>query len=144
MKFSTKTRYGIRAMVEIAKARGDEKVYQKDISERQQISSKYLDQIIQILKSSELITNVKGRKSGYRLTRKATEISIFDIHTAFEPEIAVVECQSKYFHCELIDVCPTNDFWGGLNQIIVHYFQNISLQDLVDGKPIDYTFVMNS
>ena len=119
MRFNTKTRYALRAMVEIVKADTDTKVFQKDIAESQKISPKYLDQIIQSLKSAGLIVNVRGRKSGYRLTRNASEINILDIHKAFKPEIAITECLSQYIQCELIDICETKPFWNGLNNVII-------------------------
>jgi Rrf2 family protein len=84
MKFSTKTRYGLRALIEIAKDELGEGVFQKDISKNQDISIKYLDQIIQSLKVAGLIVNVKGKKSGYILTRKPSEITVYDIHRAFK------------------------------------------------------------
>lgn len=134
MKFSTKTRYALRAMIEIAESDENNKIFQKDISQRQSISPKYLDQIIQSLKAAGLIKNLNGRKSGYRLAQKASEISVLQIHTAFEPEIAVVECLSENINCEMEEICCTNEFWNGLNRLIIDYFQNITLEDLIKKK----------
>lgn len=142
MKFSTKTRYALKAMIEIAKADDKTKIYQKDISKSQQISPKYLDQIIQSLKSAGLIANVKGRKSGYRLTRNASEISIFQIHTAFEPEIAIIECLSEYVQCDMEDFCGTNHFWSALNKLVIDYLQTMTLQDLINKKEIKYRLIL--
>lgn len=132
MKFSTKTRYGIRTMIEIALDKTQSGVFQKDIAKNQQISNKYLDQIIHGLKASELIVNVRGRKSGYILTRKPSEISMLDIHNAFEPGIRVIDCLSNSVRCELEDKCRTKNFWGNLNNLVHNYFESISLQDLID------------
>ena len=137
MKFNTKIRYAIRAMVEIAKADENTKVFQKDIVKKQKISPKYLDQIIQSLKSSGLVYSLKGRKNGYRLVKDASEITILDIHNAFESEIAVVECLSDCIHCELEAKCPTRKFWYGLNTMIIDYFKNATLRDLMDKKSDD-------
>ena len=134
MKFSTKTRYGMRAMVEIAKADPKKGIFQKDISKKQKISIKYLDHIITALKTAGLIVNVKGKKSGYRLTRDASEITMLQIHTAFEPEIAVIECLSEYVTCEMEKICYTYPFWLGLNKVVNDYFTSITLQDVVDKK----------
>ena len=131
MKFSTKTRYGMRAMVEITIADQKQGIFQKDISKNQQISLKYLDHIIQALKTSGLIVNVKGKKSGYRLTRPASEITMLDIHTAFEPEIAVIDCMSQHIECEMKEICYTYPFWSGLNKVVEDYFNNATLEDLV-------------
>ena len=81
-------------------------------------------------KKAELIKNVKGKKSGYCLTRDPQKISVLDIHLAFEPEIAVIDCLSKDFDCALIDTCHTNSFWTGLNGVIVDYFSKATLEDL--------------
>lgn len=132
MRFSTKTRYGMRAMVEIAKADPNKGIFQKDISKNQKISNNYLDQIIQSLKTAGLIVNVKGKKSGYRLTRNPSEITILHIHTAFEPEIAIIECLSQHMSCEMEQICNTFPFWNRLNKIIEDYFANSTLQDLLE------------
>ena len=126
----------MRAMVEIAKADPKAGIFQKDISENQKISLKYLDQIIQALKTAGLIVNVKGKKSGYRLTRQASKITMYQIHTAFEPEIAVIECLSQHVTCEMEKICYTYPFWNGLNKIIEDYFTNATLQDLIDNKDL--------
>ena len=134
MRFSTKTRYGMRAMVEIAKADSKKGIFQKDISKNQKISLKYLDHIIQSLKTAGLIVNVKGKKSGYRLTRIPSEISMLQIHMAFEPEIAVIDCLSVHIECEMKEICYTFPFWTGLNKIVNEYFTNATLEDLVKKK----------
>lgn len=132
MKFNTQIRYGMRAMVEIAKADQKAGIFQKDISEKQKISIKYLDHIIQSLKTSGLIVNIKGKKSGYRLTRPASEISTLDIYNAFEPEMAVIECLSVHIDCEMESICHTNKFWHGLNVLVTEYFTQNTLEDLVN------------
>ncbi|NQU53997.1 MAG: Rrf2 family transcriptional regulator [Bacteroidetes bacterium] len=134
MKFSTKTRYGMRAMVEIAKVDQQKGILQKDISKNQKISIKYLDQIILALKTADLIVNIKGKKSGYRLTRNASEITALDIHYAFEPEIAVIDCMSGKVKCQREEICYTNSFWASLNQVVIDYFADATLEDLVNKR----------
>ncbi|MGQ8338208.1 RrF2 family transcriptional regulator [Sunxiuqinia sp. A32] len=134
MKFSTKTRYGIRAMLEIASDETQSGVFQKDIAERQQISVKYLDQIIHALKAANLIVNLRGRKSGYILTRSSSEITMLDIHRAFEPGICVIDCLSSSIECDREAKCRVKGFWGELNNRILHYFKSVTLQDMLDGK----------
>ena len=128
-------------MVEIAKSDQEKGILQKDISEIQNISYKYLDQIIHSLKRAGLLVNVKGKKSGYQLTRLASEITLYQIHAAFEPEIAIVDCLSGYIQCDMEDICTTKDFWSGLNNIIEQYLTNITLQDLVNGEEINYNLI---
>jgi Rrf2 family protein len=121
-------------MIEIALNDPDKGVFQKDISKNQEISNKYLDHIIYALKTSQLVTNLKGKKSGYILTRRPSEITIYDIHCAFEPGICIIECQADNFQCSRAEGCRTRGFWGGLNNMIVDYFKSITLQDLLENK----------
>lgn len=136
MKFSTKTRYGLRAMIEIAMDKSGEGVYQKDISKNQDISVKYLDHIILSLKAAGLINNVKGKKSGYTLTRKPSEISVFDIHVAFENNVCIIDCTSESYYCERQEKCETKKFWKGLNTTIIEYLKNTSLEMLLNETPV--------
>jgi Rrf2 family protein len=119
-------------MVDIAMVEGEEGVFQKDIAQRQGISNKYLDHIITALKVAQLIKNAKGKKSGYLLTRPATEISMLDMHNAFEPGIYVVDCLAPGQICPNDGVCSSQTFWCRLNKIIVAEFSQTSLQQLVD------------
>ncbi|RPJ74506.1 MAG: Rrf2 family transcriptional regulator, partial [Alphaproteobacteria bacterium] len=97
MQFNTKIHYGIRAMIEIALASKVKGIYQKDIAKNQEISNKYLDQIIAALKAKGLIRNLKGKKSGYILNHEPSSITIYDIYKAFEPEILLLDCLSEGF-----------------------------------------------
>lgn len=131
MKFNTKIRYGLRAILEIALEQSENGVFQKDISERQRISIKYLDTIIASLKAAGLIMNIRGKKSGYRLTREPNKIKVLEIYNAFEPGISIVDCMNHNFICENSPKCGVKEFWGGLNQMIVTYFENHTLEDLI-------------
>lgn len=118
-------------MLEVALDSDENGVFQKDIAERQKISVKYLDNIIASLKASGLIINMKGRKSGYRLSRKASEITVLDIYKAFEPGISVVDCISLKYSCDLSKTCGVREFWTGLNDQVIKYFESFSLEDLI-------------
>jgi len=121
-------------MLEIAKNSNNSGIYQKDISKNQEISNKYLDHIIHSLKTSHLICNVKGKKSGYILTRKPSEITLFDIHNAFEPGICLIECLSGNYQCDRKEECRTVGFWGQLNNLIINFFKSVTLEDLMNKK----------
>ncbi len=121
-------------MIEIAQDEGQKGIFQKDIAENQQISLKYLDQIVSALKASGLIINVRGRKSGYKLTREPSEITILDIHNAFEADINIVECLNSAITCNLKKECKTFDFWNNLNTLIYNYFKTVTLIDLINGN----------
>lgn len=132
MKFNTKTRYGVRTMLEIAINADSDGIFQKDIAKNQNISVRYLDHIIAALKAKGLIITVRGRKSGYVLTRKPADITLYDIHNAFEPGINIVDCLAVSKECEKENACASKHFWDELNHIIVNYLESKTLQDLVD------------
>lgn len=132
MKFNTKTRYGIRTMLEIALKSDENGIYQKEISENQKISFKYLDQIVSALKAAGLITPVRGKKSGYILAREARKITMYDIFKAFEPDMNIVDCLSENIHCEDENHCAPRDFWEDLNNLIIDYFSKYTLKDLME------------
>jgi Rrf2 family protein len=131
LKITTKTRYGLRAMMEIARETDKNGILQKDISLRQKLSLKYLDQIVTALKAAGLITNVHGKKSGYVLARPASQITMLDIHQAFEPAIQVVDCIAPTYFCEKERYCAAKSFWKGLNHLIVDYFSSFTLADML-------------
>ena len=132
MKFSTKTRYGIRAVLEIAMNGDVDVIYQKEIAKNQNISYKYLDQIINALKVAGLVTKAAGRKSGYVLTRDPADISVYDIHTAFEPGICVVDCMEEGFLCDREKTCSLRDFWKTLNNQVTGYFKSTTIKQLME------------
>lgn len=121
----------MRAILEIALEETENGVFQKDISIRQNISNKYLDNIIAALKTAGLIINIKGKKSGYRLTRKPGEIKIIDVYNAFEPGVVVVDCLSDKYLCERASKCGVRDFWSGMNNTIINYLESYTLEDLI-------------
>jgi len=130
VKFSTKIRYGIRTMLEIALHEEDEGILQKEIAKNQGLSFKYLDQIISALKASDLISTVRGKKSGYKLTMKPSEITMLDIHNAFEPSLSIVDCLSNHIECPSEKNCAPRNLWKGLNSHIENYLAQVTLEDL--------------
>jgi Rrf2 family protein len=131
LKFSTKTRYGIRAVLEIALNANEKGIYQKDIAKNQEISYKYLDHILSSLKATGIVAKARGRKSGYVLTRKPSEISVYDIHNAFEPGICVIDCIAPEFECNRENKCVLKGFWGQLNNQIIEYFKSTTIENLM-------------
>jgi Rrf2 family protein len=130
MKFNTKTRYGIRTMIELGMNWNHTGVFQKEISERQEISFKYLDQLISSLKASGLIENAGGRMSGYVLSKDPETISVYDIYKAFQPELAVADCLAEDTDCMRKGICAAREFWEGLNKLIIDYLEGTKLKDL--------------
>jgi Rrf2 family protein len=132
MKITKKVRYGLRAMMEINlqdSASGG--ILQKDVSENQEIPLKFLDIIIADLKRAGLIVNYSGKRSGYILTRPASEISVYDIFRAFEPELTLVNCMCPGNICNRISICPAKDYWAELNSHIKTQMETSTLDQIV-------------
>lgn len=129
MRINTKIRYGLRTMIELACLNDPKGMLQKDIAEKQELSIKYLDAIIAALKAKGLVKNVRGKGSGYKLSRPACEISMFDIYTAFE-NICVVECLDNPEVCALYDTCASTKFWGELRSDFTEYLKSKTLKDV--------------
>lgn len=130
MKVNTKTRYGIRAMVEIARHNDDGGIFQKDIAQNQDISYKYLDHIINGLKVANLVRK-RNRRAGYVLTRDAAEITVYDINNAFESNICIIECMDNGVHCNRDEICEVKGFWSKLNNLIIEHYKSVTLKDLL-------------
>ncbi len=130
MKINTKIRYGIRTMVELALKKNRKGIFQKEISKNQDISNKYLDQIISALKASGLIKNAGGKKSGYLLTRKPEEISVYDIYKAFESDLRIIDYVGSNSPSSREYQCAALEFWAGLNDHIINYLKSETLDNL--------------
>lgn len=133
MKFNTKTRYGLRTMLELSlNADREEGTLQKEISENQDVSVKYLDHIIADLKAAGLIVNVGGKKSGYRLNKPAEEITIYDVYLSFEGQLAIIDCLQVDGACPKKKTCVLKDYWCDLNQSIKTSMESQNLKDLAE------------
>ena len=137
MKMNTKTRYGLRAMIEISKNDSSSGILQKEISKIQEIPLKYLDSIITGLRNAGLIVNYSGKRSGYILSRHPGEISVYDIYRAFEPELTLVNCACPGNVCKRIDICPAKDYWFDLNFHIKRMMKSSSLEQVSEKKQIN-------
>lgn len=131
MKFNTKTRYGLRAMIEIAKTENGKGVFQKDIAKNQGISVKYLDQIIAALKAADLIKNTGGKKSGYVVARAANTITVYDIYKAFESELKIADVVSTNPNDPELKRDITVVYWTEINKKIINLLENTNLGTLV-------------
>jgi len=129
MKINTNIRYGLRVMIEIAK--NTEPVLQKEISERQEIPVNYLDSIISGLKNAGLIMNQAGKRSGYILAKKPSNISVYQVYRAFSPELSLVNCTCETMECKRSNICPTKDFWFDLNKRLVECMDSKTLEELL-------------
>ena len=133
MKFNTKTRYGLRVVLELAlNADKEGGTFQKDIAENQDVSVKYLDHIISSLKKAELVSNVGGKKSGYVLTRSASDINIYDVYSAFEDDLAIIDCLIADGECRRKGTCVLKDYWCKLNISIKTNMSAMTIGHLAD------------
>ena len=129
MKFNTKTRYGVRVVFELAlNVNREGGTLQKEIAESQHVSIKYLDQIISSLKKAGLISNIAGKKSGYVLARPANEISIFDVYSAFEDNLAIIDCLLTEGECPRKGMCVMKDYWCDLNETIRNSMMSMNVE----------------
>ena len=134
MKLSTKGRYGLRAMVDLASYCGEGPVSIMAISKRQDISERYLEQIVSKLKKSGLVKSIRGAGGGYVLTKEAKDISVGDVLRALEGDFMAVECHGfeKGEGCTVKDVCVTKYVWQKINESINQTVDGIKLDTLVE------------
>jgi Rrf2 family cysteine metabolism transcriptional repressor len=145
MKISTKGRYATRALLDIAQHYGKMPVLLRDISARQGISLRYLEQIMSPLISAKIINSTRGPKGGVMLARPANKIKLIEIVQLLEGPIAPVECVSNPGVCTRAPSCATRDVWSDLAQAMYGVLESTTLQDLVErqkkkgtGKEIIY------
>ncbi|MEW5815150.1 MAG: Rrf2 family transcriptional regulator [Spirochaetota bacterium] len=131
MRLSTRSRYGMRLMYELALHYGEGTVFLKQIAKRQAISEKYLSKLVIPLKGAGLINSSRGAHGGYTLAKSPREITAKDIIKVLEGDIAPVECVKNRTICSRSDVCPTLSIWEGLEKIISEYLLGITLENMV-------------
>lgn len=129
---STRGRYAIRVMLDIAKNQQDGYVPMKDVANRQGLSLKYLEQILPPLTKNRIVEGVQGKGGGYRLVRTPEEYTIGDILRITERDLAPVSCLAEGAEaCERRDRCQTIEFWEGLNDVVNNYLDSKTLADLM-------------
>lgn len=132
MRFSTKGRYGTRAMLELALRFGSGLVLVKDIAKTQDISEKYLERIFFSLKHAGLIKSQRGTKGGYILARLPSQIKLIQIIEALEGSLAPVECVDEPLICKRVGICVTRDIWRKIKDAIEEILNAVTLEDLVN------------
>ena len=133
MKFSTKSRYALRLMLDLVSAGADEYVSLKDVSERQNISVKYLEQIVSQLARAGLVKSSRGSRGGYRLAKDASQCTPGDVIRAIEGAVAVVTCLEECPNaCERAAGCRTLGFWEGMNTLISEYLDSMTLREMAN------------
>lgn len=136
MKLSTKGRYGVRLMIELAAHYGEGPVLLRQIAERQEISEKYLWHLINPLKAAGLIRATRGAHGGYVLAKKPAEISIGDILLVLEGSMCLVDCVEKSAVCRRSSSCVTRDLWNEAAQALMDKFYSTSLADMLERQRV--------
>ncbi|MBS5421228.1 MAG: Rrf2 family transcriptional regulator [Roseburia sp.] len=132
MKVSTKGRYALRLMLDLAVNNTGEPISLKDIARRQGISDKYLEQIISVLNKAKYVKSIRGAQGGYILTKKPEEYTIGMILRLTEGSLAPVACVEEDNACDKIHACATVLVWQKMNEAINDVVDHMTLQDLVD------------
>lgn len=140
---STRGRYALRMMLDLAQNQGDGYVALRDIAARQEISKKYLEQIIPLLNRAGLLQTTRGVQGGYRLTRRPEEYTVLDLLEVTETGLAAVACLEKdAAKCPRSADCMTLPVWQGLDKIIRDYLGGITLQDVLDRHNVGNDYVI--
>ncbi len=132
MLVSTRGRYALRVMIDLAEHSDGVYVAMKEVAQRQQISLKYLERILPMLVEARLVEGVRGKGGGYRLTREPDEYTLNDILRAAEGDLAPISCLEKNAPpCERAGDCRTLPMWKELNTLITDYLNSKTLADLM-------------
>ncbi|MBN2206430.1 MAG: Rrf2 family transcriptional regulator [Candidatus Aminicenantes bacterium] len=134
IKMSTKGRYGTRLMLQLAHHYDDKEaaVILRRVAEDEDISIRYLEQIIIPLKVSKLVKSIRGAGGGYTLARPPAEIKVSEILHALEGSCCLVECVEDGDFCSRMPYCATFEIWNKASQILKSYFDNLTLEDIVE------------
>ena len=143
MLISTKGRYALRVMIDLAEHQADGFIPLKAIAQRQEISEKYLESIIKLLVRAKLLTGVRGKGGGYQLTKAPEQYTVGSILRITEDTMASVSCLALGSDvCPRSAECRTLPMWRGLDKLITEYFENITLADLMRGESDGYDYVI--
>ena len=135
MRISTKGRYALRIMLDLAQHTDQGPVALREISERQKITPKYMESIMSLLLRDQLVQSLRGKAGGYKLTKTADKYNLYEILSSAEGGLAPVHCLSLDENdCPIRQTCLTIPVWEGLHKAIEDYLTGISLQTLIDQR----------
>ncbi len=132
MKLSSRTRYGMRAILELALEYGKSPLQIKAIAEREDISNKYLEQLIAMLKAAGLVRSIRGPRGGYLLAKPPEEIQLKDVFLTLEGPMVSAECLQHPEYCARCTDCATRKIWHELQDAIFGVLESVTLADLVE------------
>ena len=132
MKLSSRSRYGLRAILDLALEYGGGPLQIKTIAKREDISNKYLEQLMTILKTAGLVRSLRGPKGGYLLAKPPNEVRLSEVFTVLEGPLVTVECLQHPQFCPRCAECITRQVWAQIQDAMLGVLESINLQDLVD------------
>ena len=132
MKISTKGRYGLRILLDLALRENNAPRMIRDIAESQQISEKYISRLIIDLRRANMVRSIRGAKGGFRLARKPEELTLLDIVEAMEGPLSIVDCVRAPEKCGHHASCVTRDIWDRLNSEFRESMRKITLQEIIE------------
>ncbi len=141
MMISTRGRYALRILVDLAEARAESFVTLREIAERQAISEKYLESIVKLLVRADILEGLRGKGGGYRLARSPEEINVLGVLRLTEGSLAPVACLEENSRpCARAAQCRTLPLWKGLNDVVTEYLGGFTIRDLMGepGSGFDY------
>ena len=143
MIVSTKGRYALRVMIDLAEHQSEKYVPLKEVAARQEISEKYLENILKVLVQNGFLEGLRGKGGGYRLTRSPEEYTVGNILWLTEDSMAPVAClEPGAKACEHASECRTLTLWKGLDKVINDYLDNITIADLIHTNPDEYDYII--
>lgn len=132
MKLSSRARYGMRAILELAMEYGKDPLQIKTIAEREDISNKYLEQLIAMLKAAGLVRSIRGPRGGYMLAKPPAEIKLKEVFVTLEGPMIPAECLEHPEFCSRCMDCATREIWSELQDAISGVLESVTLADLVE------------
>ena len=134
MNISTKIRYGARAMLELASHYGEGPIELKEIARKENISLKYLEQVINPLRMAGLVKAIRGSRGGYSLAKSPSEICLYDLIETLEGPLNLTECLHDSKVCQKVPSCVTREIWKEVSDTISKIFYSVTLEDMVNRK----------
>ena len=131
MKISTKGRYALRIMIDLALNSNGNFIALKEIAKRQDITIKYLEQIVALLNKAGFLETARGNAGGYKLAKEPKDYIVGDILRATEGDLAPIICLTEDGACQRKQICKTYSFWKGLDDVINDYIDSKTLEDLL-------------
>ncbi len=132
MRLSTRSRYGVRLMLSLAMNEKKNPVFLKDIAHSEDISEKYLSQIIIPLKAKGLVTTYRGAHGGYLLSRPSSKITLRDIIEPLEGDLSLVDCVQSPTICDRAGACATREVWNEMSSLLLNFLDTFTLEDLIN------------